>query len=149
LCYYTSEMACPYFHAVKPRSQTDRSRSAMLPLGDAWDGVCGVNPEVPWQPDEVSLFSCCNMGYARGCCPRFPAGDGPDAARFTIAADGPGMLRVYYVLERDHHPWAHGPLEFSRDGAARAGQAADESIVALAGAYVASYLRRISEASAR
>jgi hypothetical protein len=142
-------MACPYFHAVKPRSQTDNSRSAMLPLGDAWDGLCRANPDAPSEPDEITLLSICNMGYARGCCPRFPSGDGPDAARFTIAADTPETLRVYYVLERDHHPWSHGPLEFSRGGAPFAGTTAAESTLQLARAYVESYLRRISEASRR
>jgi hypothetical protein len=147
LCYYTSEMACPYFQAVKPRRQTDRSRSAMLPLGDAWDGVCRANPDSPCEPDEITLLSHCNMGYARGCCAHFPAGDGPDAARFTIAADGPETLRVYYVLERDHHPWSHGPLEFSRTGNAVGDQSISQGTLELARAYVESYLRRISEAS--
>lgn len=143
-------MACPYFHAVKPRSQTDPSRSAMLPLGDAWEGLCGANPDSPWEPDEITLLTICNMGYARGRCAHFPAGDGPDAARFTIAADGPETLRVYYVLERDHHPWAHGPLEFSRAGSAfTPGQPIGDATLGLARAYVESYLRRISEASAR
>jgi hypothetical protein len=142
-------MACPYFHAVKPRFQTDNSRSAMLPLGDAWDGACRANPDSPWEPDEITLLGFCNMGYARGCCPRFPADDGPDAARFTIAADTPETLRVYYVLERDHRPWSHGPLEFSRAGNAFLDPPAAESTVRLARAYVESYLRRISEASRR
>jgi hypothetical protein len=140
-------MACPYFHAVKPRSQTDGSRSAMLPLGDAWDGVCRALPESAWEPDEITLLTLCNMGYARGCCPRFPAGDGPDAARFTIARGGPETIHVYYVLERDHRPWAHGPLEFSRAGGALPDQPASEATLRLARAYVESYLRRISEAS--
>ena len=83
------------------------------------------------------------MGYARGSCPRFPAGDGPDAARFTISADSGEALRVYYVLERDHHPWSHGPLEFS--GASVVG----DGPVQLAQAYVASYRRRLAEASRR
>jgi hypothetical protein len=142
-------MACPYFDAVTPRSQTDRSRSAMLPLGDAWDGVCRAAPDLPWEPDESTLLSYCNMGYARGCCARFPLGDGPDAARFTISAGGPETLRVYYVLERDHHPWSHGPLEFSRAGEAFADQPASQATLGLARAYVGSYLRRISEASRR
>jgi hypothetical protein len=87
------------------------------------------------------------MGYARGCCAHFPAGDsGPDAARFTISAGGAETLQVYYVLERDHHPWSHGPLQFSPAGVPAAGQSAGESTVGLARAYVASYLRRVSEA---
>ena len=142
-------MACPYFHAAKPRSQTDNFRSAMLPLGDAWEGVCQAVADSPWGPDETTLFHFCNMGYARGCCDRFPPGDGPDAARFTMAGDDQEGLHVYYVLERDHHPWSHGPLEFSRAGAAFLGPPTSETTVGLARAYVASYLRRISEASRR
>jgi hypothetical protein len=137
-------MACPYFDALKPRSQTDRSRSAMLPLGDAWDGVCRAVADAPSQPDESTLLSLCNMGYARGCCAKFPEGDGPDAARFTIAASKPETVSVYYVLERDHHPWAHGPLEFSRTGDAGGDRSAGEPALRLARAYVQSYLRRIS-----
>jgi hypothetical protein len=140
-------MACPYFRAVKPRSQTGSSRSAMLPLGDAWEGVCRAIPDSPWEPDESTLFHFCNMGYARGCCSRFPTGDGPDAVRFTIAGDGPEGLHVYYVLERDHHPWAHGPLEFSPAGADFLGPPTSGATVELARAYVASYRRRVSEAS--
>jgi hypothetical protein len=121
----------------------------MLPLGDAWDGVCRADPASTWEPDEITLLSQCNMGYARGCCARFPDGDGPDAARFTISADGPEALRVYYVLERDHRPFAHGPLEYLRAGGSLAGESASESTLGLARAYVESYLRRISEASAR
>jgi hypothetical protein len=142
-------MACPYFHAVKARNQTDSSRSAMLPLGDAWDGVCRADPAATWEPDEITLLSQCNMGYARGSCARFPTGEGPDAARFTISSDDPEALRVYYVLERDHLPFAHGPLEYSRAGGSMAGESASESTLELARAYVQSYLRRISEASAR
>ena len=140
-------MACPYFHAVKPRSQTGNSRSAMLPLGDVWEGLCRAVTDTPWEPGETTLLSCCNMGYARGCCSRFPAGDGPDAVRFTIAGDHGDALHLYYVLERDHHPWSHGPLEFSRATGSFLSPPPGETPLGLARAYVASYLRRISEAS--
>ena len=121
----------------------------MLPLGDAWEGECRAIPELPCEPDQFTLLNHCNMGYARGCCARFPAVDGPDAARFTISADGPETVGVYYVLERDHRPWAHGPLEYSRAAGDFTGRPADEGTLALARAYVASYLRRVAEASPR
>jgi hypothetical protein len=140
-------MACPYFHALKPRIRTGNSRAAMLPLGDLWEGLCRADPDVAWEPDETTLLSFCNMGYARGGCDRFPAGDGPDAARFTIAGNDAAGLHLYYVLERDHRPWSHGPLEFSPDGAAFLGPPTGETTLRLARAYVESYLRRISEAS--
>ena len=147
MCYYTSEMACPHFHPAKPRSQTDHSHTAMLPLGDAWDGMCQAVPETPWQPDESTLLTLCNLGYARGCCLHFPAGDGPDAVRFTIAGDDAQGLHLYYVLERDHHPLAHGPLEFSRGADMFVGPPVSETVTRLARTYVESYLRRKSEAS--
>jgi hypothetical protein len=140
-------MACPHFHAVKPHRQTDNSRTAMLPLGDAWEGTCGAVPDAPCEPDEHTLLSLCNMGYARGSCARFPEDDGPDAARFTIAGDDAAGLHLYYVLERDHHPLAHGPLEFSRRDDAFIGPVASETACRLGRAYVESYLRRKAEAS--
>ena len=100
--------------------------------------------------DESALRPLCNLGYARGVCPRFPTDDGgPDAARFTIRQDDGASLRLYYVLERDHQPFAHGPLEFplDRDGptTAPAGSLTGRQ----ARAYVASYLRRKAAASGR
>ncbi len=117
----------------------------MLPLGDAWMGICRAVPDRPFHPDDSLLDPFCNLGYARGRCARFPADHGPDAVRFTIVSDDGAALRLYYVLERDHRPFAHGPLEFSvelndittpAEGALTADQAR---------AYAASYLRRRSE----
>ncbi len=120
----------------------------MLPLGGAWSGVCRAIPGDAWQPEAADLERRCNLGYARGVCPRFPDGAGPDAIRFTIASDDGAVLRLYYVAERDHHPFAHGPLEYSRAASAIAGpEARGETLDAQAGAYAASYLRRKSEAS--
>jgi hypothetical protein len=120
----------------------------MLPLGGAWSGACCATPGDAWLPDSADAERRCNLGYARGICPRFPAGDGPDAIRFTITRDEGAVLRLYYVAERDHHPFAHGPLDYLRDSAAIAdAPPADETLTAQAAAYAASYLRRKSEAS--
>jgi hypothetical protein len=142
-------MACPHFHAVKPRSHAGSPHTAMLPLGDAWEGVCRAVPGEPWEPDETTLLGPCNLGYARGTCARFPAGDGPDAARFILVRDEGASLRLYYVLERDHHPWAHGTLEYSVIDAAFVNPDAGGTASRLAGCYVESYLRRKAEASGR
>ena len=105
LCYYTSEMSCPYFYPTE-----SRGGSALFPLGDRWAGLCHTEPEQPAEPGDAK---CCNLGYARGQCARFPDTAGPDAVRFTIAHDDAIGVRLYYVLERDHQPFAHGPLEYS------------------------------------
>ena len=117
----------------------------MLPLGDAWTGICHAVPDQPFHPDDSLLDLFCNLGYARGHCPRFPAGHGPDAVRFTIVADDGAALRLYYVLERDHRPFAHGPLEFSVAQNELTTPAEGALTAVQARAYAASYLRRRSE----
>jgi len=118
----------------------------MLPLGGHWSGICRAVPEPASQPDAATVRALCNFGYARGICDRFPEGDGPDAVRFTIASDDGATLRLYYVVERNHHPFAHGPLAYSRTLAAFAGHPADQALRSQAQAYVESYLRRKSGA---
>jgi hypothetical protein len=119
----------------------------MLPLGDAWTGLCRAVPDQPFQPDDSLLDSFCNFGYARGHCPRFPADRGPDAARFTIVSDDGAVLRLYYVLERDHRPYAHGPLSFSVERNEIVTPAEGAWTAAQARAYATSYLRRRDESA--
>jgi hypothetical protein len=88
------------------------------------------------------LQHLCNLGYARGTCARFPSGEGPDAVRFTVSRDQGDSLRIYYVLERDHHPFAHGPLDYSVARGAFVDPPAGETVSRQAQAYVESYLRR-------
>jgi hypothetical protein len=138
-------MACPYFFPLKAHGQS--GQNAMLPLGDSWAGSCRAVPDLPWQPEEAVLRPLCNLGYARGNCARFPSHDGPDAFRFTISGDDGATVRIYYVVERDHHPFSHGPLEYSRTQGAFVAMPADEMLTRQAAAYVESYFRRKSEAS--
>jgi hypothetical protein len=141
LCYYTSEMACPYFDPIERRSNACEGRDAMLPLGDSWAGLCRAIPDHPAPPEDTSLRTLCNIGYARGACSRFPAEDGPDAVRFTIARDAGDTVGIAYVVERDHHPFAHGRLEFLPATGTLAGVPAD-LLSRQALAYAASYRRR-------
>src|SRR5205814_224723 len=150
LCYYTSEMACPYFYPVQTRPQSHGSANARLPLGDAWAGICRAVPDQPWEPDEATLHPLCSLGYARGACNRFPEGSGPDAIRFAISRHETTAICIYYVIERDHLPFAHGTVEYSTtDGsfawapvAPHAYAPEDATINRQAHAYVTSYLRR-------
>jgi hypothetical protein len=150
LCYYTSEMACPYFYPVERHTGILGPQSAILPLGDAWSGVCRAAPGPSRQPEEAQLLPLCYFGYARGRCDRFPTSDtGPDAVRFTISSDDGASLGIYYVQERDHHPFAHGPLQYSLAGNRFFPQLADETFARQAEAYVQSYLLRRTEAFER
>jgi len=141
LCYHTSEMSCPYFEPIEPNPRSGAASLPLLPLGGAWSGICHATP-APQEPQDAGLERICNLGYARGVCPRFPAGDpGPDAARFSLTADEGGSLRIYYVLERDHQPFAHGPVEFVIAQGSLTGAPAGELTARQASAYAASYLR--------
>jgi len=117
----------------------------MLPLGESWTGVCRANPDRPERPDDAALKQCCNLGYARRSCPRFPPGDGPDAVRFTVSSHEGDTLHIYYVVERDHRPAAHGPLECSVSTGRWTPAPGDHTLQRQAWAYVESYLRRTKE----
>ena len=123
-------MSCPYFYPTE-----SRRGSALFPLGDSWLGECRSDAA---GSASVENTVCCNLGYARGQCARFPDTSGPDAVRFTIAADDAEGVRLYYVMERDHHPFAHGPLTLEQDG--------DPLLKRQAWAYVESYRRRKGDA---
>jgi hypothetical protein len=142
LCYYTSEVACPYFYPIEPRVSAAAAHDAMLPLGDSWAGVCRAIPERPGPPDEAILRPLCNLGYARGTCARFPEGDGPDAVRFAISRDAGAAIRISYVIERDHHPFAHGNLEYFPATGAVGERPGGETLERQAQAYAESYRRR-------
>ena len=138
-------MSCPYFDPVAPRAHGARAGNASLPLGDEWVGLCRADPDTAREPDQAKLRMLCNIGYARGSCNRFPPKDGPDAARFTLLADNGATLRLYYVLERDHQPHAHGALQYAIDGEAVSPAPAGAWTSRQAVAYARSYLRRKAE----
>jgi hypothetical protein len=147
LCYYTSRVACPYFFPVNPWHGDTSRQSAMLPLGGNWTGVCHAIAEKPC-PAESSFRTLCNLGYARGSCQRFPDGASPDATRFTISREEGDRVQIYYVVERDHLPYSHGPLGYSLLRREFLDPVPNEIIRRQAEAYIESYLRRKSEASA-
>ena len=112
-----------------------------MPLGAVWTGHCVAARDESWTPDDGRLRPLCNLGYARGGCDRFPTTNAADAVRFTISEDDGAIVRVYYVVEQDHHPQAHGRLEFFRSTNAFASDvSADATLLCQARAYVASYL---------
>ena len=130
-------MACPFFEPLE-RLQEAATR---VPLGDLWRGTCNVEG-APYIPDDSAISELCNMGYARGRCPRYPrAGEG-DAVRFLIARDQEDLIRIEYVVERNHHPHMHGVLEYSRALGDFSGLSANVLLARQAQAFVTSYLRR-------
>jgi hypothetical protein len=122
--------------------------SRPLPLGDAWTGRCHASGDLPVEPEPAQLVSLCHLGYARGRCAHFPKDDpGADAVRFAVSADSSTSLDLCYVLERDHHPFAHGTLSYSLPFRRFLSQPAGRILACQAEAYIDSYLRRQKEAS--
>jgi hypothetical protein len=117
----------------------------MLPLGDWWTGFCQAVPGAPYPAGGSGCDTSCNLGYARGECVRFPEGEGPDAVRFTISSHENDLVRIYYVVERDHHPFAQGRLEYSTTGSGVRTPAETATLGRQAEAYGESYLRRKKE----
>jgi hypothetical protein len=132
-------MACPWFSPLEYLSPGPGKSPA--PLGDAWSGLCRAAPGTGWTPDAETLRRLCNFGYAREKCPRLPP-DGPDAVRFSITQDRDGLIRIYWVVEKNHLPFAHGHLDYSRAEARFESPPPDARIAQQAQAYVCSYLRR-------
>jgi hypothetical protein len=132
-------MSCPYFYPVEACAG-----SAMLPLGGWWKGDCFAVPGAP-QAQAGAANIHCNLGYARGACARFPEGEGPDAVRFTIARHESAAIRIYYVMEQDHYPFAHGRLDYSCAQAGLEAPAQTATLERQAEAYVESYLRHKEE----
>jgi hypothetical protein len=59
------------------------------------------------------LYESCNVGYARRRCSHFPDSSPADAIRFAVSGDSPGLIRIQYVVEKDHSPVEHGVLEYA------------------------------------
>ena len=136
------EMSCPCFCQRHPRrTGASAPASALLPLGDAWAGVCLAQPGNPLEPGDACL-SLCNLGYARQTCARFPAGTEADAVRFAIAREDGHSLRIQFVLERGHHPLDNGQIEYLFEEDAFQPPLPPTAFAAQARAYAASYLRR-------
>jgi hypothetical protein len=136
-------MACPYFMPRERAAQATGQPMPPAPLGDTWSGFCCAGPG-EWQPDAHTVEQLCNFGYARDRCARLPA-DAPDAVRFSISHDQDGLIRIYWVMEKAHLPFAHGSLEYSPGTMQFHPTHPDACVAGQAQAYVSSYLRRKGE----
>lgn len=131
-------MACPFFLPVSVVAPSVWVRPPRMPLGDTYAGMCCAGPGEPNEPPERRQRELCNRGYARGQCDSFPGAAAADAVRFSINGEEDGRIRMVYVLEKDHAPVEHGPLEFTDTLAGVEGRAL---LAAQARAFVESYRR--------
>jgi len=142
-------MACPYFYPVERFQDREWPTPPRLPLGDPFHGMCAVNPTHETRPDPETERQYCNQGYARGKCPRFPRDAGPDGVRFMVAADAERIVRLQYVVEKDHAPLEDGPLEYSVEEGRFLVSHSNELLRRQAQAYLESFLRRKTDPQIR
>jgi|GEM_PF-5032781 len=95
-------MACPLFEPTEKLPWTRWEGRYRPPLGALYHGRCHAN-DAPAPPPEGVLTDCCNMGYARGRCPRFVEAEA-DAARFEIRELEADAATVRWLTERDCLP---------------------------------------------
>jgi hypothetical protein len=122
-------MACPFFKPLRPMEWS----VGRAPLGAIFEGECEKHGTV-----EARL---CNFGYARGLCADFPDGSVADAVRFSVVGNAEGILRVVWILEKDHAPVEHGLLEYG-ELTGRFVETPEGVLGMQAHAFIENYLRR-------
>jgi len=138
-------MACPYFYPTERLSEKVWPKPPRVSLGDPYAGLCCVDPLREWRPDDATLRDFCNRGYPRQGCPRFPAGEGPDMVRFSVISDRDGVIKIYYVVEKNGSPMEHGEIEYLEDSRRFRANFAGGMLERQAQAYAESYVRRKQE----
>jgi hypothetical protein len=122
-------MACPYFKPLRPLEWT----SGRAPLGAIFEGEC--------EQGGTAAARFCNFGYARGSCAEFPEGQAADAVRFSVSGSHDGMVKIVWILEKDHAPVEHGLLEYGES--TRAFVVEPAGVLAVqARVFIENYLRR-------
>jgi hypothetical protein len=87
-------------------------------------------------------MDCCNLGYARGRCPHFPEGAGPDALRFAVARHSGSLVSLCCVAEKDYLPFSRAALEFDIASKSFTAPPVDAILERQAWAYVTSFIHR-------
>ena len=107
--------------------------SGRAPLNGVYEGEC--------ERGGAGDARLCNFGYARGICADFPDESAVDAVRFSVDGRVDGILRLVWILERDHAPLDHGFLEY-RESSMEFAVAPKGALEVQARVFVENYLRR-------
>ena len=133
-------MACPFFVPLEILNDGTWLHPARLPLGAGWRGSCSATAE-EFTPDDATIHSFCNLGYAAGC-PRLPADRDWDAIRFSVARTSVDQITLNYICESAHAPAQHGRLIFDRVQARWINPHTDPRVNRLANCYLETFRSR-------
>jgi hypothetical protein len=134
-------MPCPYFEPLQPVAEP-AFHNARLPLIEQYAGLCHASAEAVY-----STESCCNHGYVRGQCERFPKSSKNRAHRFSLLRRDPEELELLFVNEEEYSPVSIRQLHFSVSGNRLSEHDLDCCAAAQALAFCRSYLRRVARAA--
>jgi hypothetical protein len=104
-------MPCPFFEPQQ-RAAKPAYAHARMPLIDEYDGLCHARAQVEQAPENVR-FRCCNHGYSRTECTRFPQTESSSALRYSVVRETGELLQVLCIEERDHVPTPRFTIEFN------------------------------------
>lgn len=140
-------MPCPYFEPLLALDKPTHP-SARLPLFDEYDGLCHAGA-APSPPPTEARFRCCNHGYSRGACDRFPHAEMRSALRYNVVGHTHATLSVLCVEETDHAPSRVFNLTYDLVACVLHSDGTDERMRAQATAFCFSYLKRFPLPDAR
>jgi len=137
-------MPCPFFEPQAVVSSPQHP-NARLPLLDEYEGTCHAAGDVFPVPFDLR-FRCCNHGYSRGSCNRFPLTETRSSVRFNITRATSDFLELLYVEERDYAPLRWHSLCYSVQTEVLEPELSDSCARAQVLAFCRSYRRRFPDA---
>ena len=137
-----SGMPCPYF---EPQKVVENSHhpNARLPLLQEYDGLCHAGSEPVQAPAELR-FDCCNRGYSKGSCARFPLAEARSSMRYSILRRTSATLELICIEEQNYAPLRWRSVQFFLESKRLEPELDDACITAQAIAFCRSYLGRFS-----
>ncbi|MFL6353005.1 MAG: hypothetical protein ACJ74Z_14310 [Bryobacteraceae bacterium] len=135
-------MPCPYF---EPQN-TVASRlnaNARLPLIDEYNGLCRAASEPIEAPTELR-FRCCNHGYSKGACERFPSGEIRSSLRYHVVRRAEDALELLCIEEQNYAPLRWRTIQYLLTNERLEPELEDPCSQAQAIAFCRSYLKRFS-----
>lgn len=133
-------MPCPYFEPLWPAGSPAYA-DARLPLIQEYDGSCHATDPISAAPSDLR-FRCCNHGYSRGECSRFPQAEPLSALRYHVVRRTPDAVELLCIEEIDHRPGRHFRFVYDVRAALLQPTAVNQRLQAQALAFCRSYIQR-------
>jgi hypothetical protein len=135
-------MPCPFF-APRNIVAQPQNVNARLPLIDEYDGSCHAFSEPMEAPVELR-FRCCNHGYSKGCCERFPSGEPRSSVRYDVLSRSQSTLELVCIEEQNYAPLRWRKIYYFLESERLEPELEDACTQAQALAFCHSYLRRFA-----